>query len=119
MYNVRLMDSSTNSYNSAFQVIPSQGYQNYSFSLSIINSVLLDYEDDNWRSFTFKMFVQETRDPDHNDELTINIELENWNDESPIFTEDAYEVSILESIAINELVGIVEANDRDIDDRVE
>lgn len=118
MYTVTLIDSSSNAYNSAFQVIPSQGYQNYSFSLSIINSALLDYEDELWRNFTFKMFVQETVDPDHTDELTINVELINWNDESPIFSEDTYVAKILETIEIDELVKEVVATDRDIGDSV-
>lgn len=119
MYTVTLIDTSTNEYNTAFQVIPSRGYQEYSFSLSIINSALLDYEDDNWRQFSFTMFVEETADPTHTDQLQINVELINWNDEAPIFTKDEYVADILETIGVDEIVATVEANDRDIGDTVE
>lgn len=119
MYTVTLTDDSLSSYNTAFQVIPSQGYQEYTFSLSIINSALLDYEDDVWRNFTFTMFVQETINSSHTDKLTINVQLTNWNDESPIFGEDEYTAEIKENITINELVRKVTATDRDIDDNVE
>lgn len=118
MYTVTLIDSTEHSYNSPFQVIPSQGYQEYSFSLSIINSTLLDYEDENWRSFTFKMFVQETVDENHTDELIVNVQLTNWNDESPVFREENYEASIEETIGINEQIIQVLADDRDVGDTV-
>lgn len=64
------------------------------------------------------MFVQETADPEHTDLLTINVQLTNWNDEVPIFTEEDYVVEIYETIGIEETVAEVLAVDRDIDDSV-
>lgn len=119
MYTVTLIDDSSFSYNTPFQVIPSSGYQEYTFSLSIINTTLLDYEDANWRDFSFTMFVQETANSSHTDELTISIQLTNWNDESPIFDQDEYAVQIKENITINEFVAKVLADDRDVNDTVE
>lgn len=86
--------------------------------MSIINSVLLDYEDEEWRQFQFTMFVQETKDDTHTDLLTINVELLNWNDESPIFEKDSYVVSVREDIAKGAEVATVKATDRDVDDSV-
>lgn len=64
------------------------------------------------------MFVQETVDENHTDQLTIHVQLINWNDESPVFSEESYEASIREDIAINELVIQVLAEDRDVGDDV-
>lgn len=57
-------------------------------------------------------------DENHTDELIINVELTNWNDESPEFTEENYEASIYETIGINEPIIQVLATDRDIGDSV-
>lgn len=86
--------------------------------MSIINSSLLDYEDESWRSFSFEVFFEETANTSHTDTMTVYIELTNWNDESPIFTEDEYYVKVLENVTNSELIATVRANDRDVDDKV-
>lgn len=86
--------------------------------MSIVDSSLLDYEDEHWRTFSFTLLVQETVDPTHTDVLTINVQLINWNDESPIFEEDVYTPSIREDVPKNTPVVKVVATDRDEGDSV-
>lgn len=118
VYRITLIDTSSVGYNTAFQSVPNQGVQEYDFSLSIVNSVLLDYEEVTWRNFSFQFFVQETVDPAHTDTLTVKVQLTNWNDESPIFEQEEYVVQVNETIPINELFATVYATDRDVDDTV-
>lgn len=118
MFTVVLQDKGDIPYSGAFQIVPSQGYRDMVFSLSIINSSLLDYEVPEWRSFTYEVFAQETLNYSHVDTMTITINLINWNDELPIFDEDDYKIAVNETIGINELVIIVHATDRDVGDSV-
>lgn len=54
MYEVTLDENQDAS--KAFQIIPSQGYQNMKFSIAVIDSSLLDYDkDDKWRQFDLKV----------------------------------------------------------------
>lgn len=38
-------------YEKAFSIIPDKGYQESSFTIIISNATLLDYDDENWRTF--------------------------------------------------------------------
>lgn len=119
MFTISLQDTSDNGilYTEAFQV-PSQGYQNYTFSLSIIDSSLLDYDDENWQNFNFKVFIEETVDPSHTDEVEITVNLINWNDETPIFENEEYDAEIYENVSIHTFIQQVYATDRDVDDEI-
>lgn len=86
--------------------------------MSIVNSTLLDYEDETWRSFSFEVFFEETVNASHTDTMTVFIELTNWNDETPIFTEDEYVVQVLENVTVGEVIATVRADDRDVGDKV-
>lgn len=86
--------------------------------MSIVNSSLLDYEEEEWRSFSFEVFVQETQNTSHTDTMTVFIQLTNWNDESPIFTEDEYTVQVWENVTNGWNIATVRADDRDVGDEV-
>lgn len=47
-----LVTLTPNEYNQAFSIIPSTGYQLQNFTISVINTVLIDYEDEIWRNFS-------------------------------------------------------------------
>lgn len=57
--------------------------------------------------------------PEHVGVATVYIDLENWNDELPIFGTDVYTVSFKETVPAGYYIGNLTAHDRDIGDRVE
>lgn len=69
--------------------------------------------------FHHQIKATETNFKDHERIKTFKVELLNWNDELPIFEEDEYIFSVLETVGEDFLIGTVKANDRDIDDHVE
>lgn len=44
-------DDASADYSSAFNIVPGNGYQRQSFSISVINTTLIDYEDEKWQNF--------------------------------------------------------------------
>lgn len=121
-YSVELISvagDDSNAYSSAFTIVPNTGYQESKITVSVANAGLLDYEEPDWRQFRIKVKATEEIDETRFREEEIEIKLRNWNDEAPIFEESSYEVSIKETVAIDEVIGQVLATDRDVDDEVE
>ncbi|XP_018321282.1 protocadherin Fat 4 isoform X3 [Agrilus planipennis] len=118
VYRVQLLDDTNNGYNEAFQIVPNQGYKEWTFYLSVSDSSLLDYENEAWQELTFQVRSLEIQNQSHIDIKTVNVSLINWNDEYPIFESSEYEVTINETLGINEVVAVVFATDRDIGDTV-
>lgn len=56
-FEVKLEDKSNGEYTKAFQIIPTTGYQTWSFSLAIVDNSLLDYENDDWQEFEFEVLI--------------------------------------------------------------
>lgn len=115
---LEVSEDSSQPYSTAFTIIPGAGYQESKFIVSVINSDLLDYEDEPWQEFAIRVRSVEDIDSQRFDETTFRVALDNWNDELPIFQDLPYAFSVLESVAEGELLGKVLATDRDIDDRV-
>ncbi|XP_037819620.1 cadherin-23-like [Lucilia sericata] len=118
-YNVFLTNPvETIKYAEAFTMIPNSGYQKTEFSLTVTHADQLDYEDENWRNFELKITAKEVENLQHENEVTLNIELINWNDEWPIFERELYEIVIYENATEGTQLIKVQAKDRDIGDRV-
>ncbi|XP_065371260.1 cadherin-23-like [Calliphora vicina] len=118
-YNVLLTNAiGTIKYAEAFTMIPNSGYQKTDFSLTVTHADLLDYENENWRSFELKINVKEVENLQHENEVTLNIELINWNDEWPIFERESYEIEIYENATEGTQLAQIRAKDRDIGDEV-
>lgn len=127
-------------FSKAFNIIPSNGYQRQSFTISVANTTLIDYEVDEWQKFditvsyktTWTNFISlflvfslhqikatEVTLKEHETTKTFKVELLNWNDELPKFDEDEYIFSVLETVSKDSPIGTVTARDRDKDDIIE
>ncbi|XP_077288501.1 cadherin-AgCad1-like [Arctopsyche grandis] len=103
----------------AFLVIPNGGYQKQEIKITIVNASMLDYDDVAWQKVVFKIISTErTTKEKHSNETTITINLNNWNDEEPIFAENEYTATFDETEGKGFFVATVMATDRDIDDQV-
>uniref|UniRef100_A0A1A9WDV3 Cadherin domain-containing protein n=1 Tax=Glossina brevipalpis TaxID=37001 RepID=A0A1A9WDV3_9MUSC len=107
-----------NKYFAAFSLIPDNGYQRTNFSLNVINTELLDYEDEKWREFVLKITAQETGNSSQVTSTELKIHLINWNDEWPLFEQDSYEISVKETAGRGEKLLQLQAFDRDIGDQI-
>ncbi|KAF5276238.1 hypothetical protein FQR65_LT04043 [Abscondita terminalis] len=114
-YNVLLIDTE---FSKAFQIVPNSGYQTATFSISVINSELLDYENTDWREFELTIRSEENINKNMFDEKTITISLKNWNDHEPIFTEIEYTATVSEDVGLDYEIIKVEAKDNDDGDTV-
>lgn len=123
----------------AFIIIPGNGYQEQTFTITVADTALIDFEDPDWRSFEITVrvcFIQEdyydriwyfllqikateTDYRDHETSRTFTVELLNWNDELPAFELDDYTFQVLETVSEDFSIGVVKANDRDVDDVIE
>ncbi|KAM7362387.1 cadherin-AgCad1-like [Cochliomyia hominivorax] len=118
-YNVFLTNpSGAIQYAEAFTMIPNSGYQRTDFSLTVTQADQLDYENENWRNFELKITAKEIENVQHNSEVTLNIELINWNDEWPIFDQESYEIEIYENATKGTKLNQIQAKDKDIGDEV-
>lgn len=103
----------------AFNVIPSNGYQKQSFTISVANTSMIDFEDGNWQDFEVIVQATETDFKEHQRTKTFQVRLLNWNDELPMFQTDEYNFEVLETVGNGHSIGHVLAEDRDIDDSIE
>ncbi|XP_075148855.1 cadherin-AgCad1-like [Haematobia irritans] len=108
----------TENFAEAFAMVPNSGYQKTEFSLTITQAEKLDYENEEWRSFQLKIIAEEVENPEHRNEVTLLIELLNWNDEWPKFEYDTYEVELYENATKDMELIKIQAIDRDINDQV-
>lgn len=116
-FSVSLVDQSKYNWSSAFLVVPTSGYQNGIFTISVVNASLLDYEDENWKVIDIQLRAIEKANSSHIGTKNIHIQLKDWNDELPIFDKDTpSEVSIPEDVGINHFIATVHATDRDAED---
>ncbi|XP_063995154.1 protocadherin Fat 4-like [Diachasmimorpha longicaudata] len=117
-YSVSLIDNSEHNWSSAFMIVPNSGYQSETFTLSVLNASLLDYEDEKWRNMAIEIKAVEVANRTHIGRRIVTINLINWNDEYPIFENDTISVDVLEDVQRGYPITTVLATDRDVDDRV-
>eukprot|EP00111_Clytia_hemisphaerica_P005933 TCONS_00017188-protein len=79
-----------------------------------VNTDVLDYETK--QSYIFKVFASELNNPNrkHISNATVVIQLENANDNSPIFEESQYSFTTSENVVIGLTLGFVKATDADL-----
>lgn len=51
-YDVTLTQEDGVEFSNAFSIVPNQGYQRQGFSINVIDTTLIDYEDPPWQRFT-------------------------------------------------------------------
>ncbi|XP_053698518.1 cadherin-23-like [Sabethes cyaneus] len=102
----------------SFSIVPTSGYQLASFTLTIVNTVQLDYELPERQFFQLIVTARELANSSHTEQQVLNITLENWNDEVPAFDQNTYQIEINETIGENYPLVQVHVTDRDIDDNV-
>lgn len=106
-------------FSQAFYIIPSTGYQRQTFTISVADIDLIDYEDENWREpFDIEIIATEIEFPERKTSQIFKVELINWNDELPMFVQDEYVFEVYETVSKNENIGTVMAIDDDIDDAI-
>ncbi|KAH0562932.1 hypothetical protein KQX54_001655, partial [Cotesia glomerata] len=117
-YSVHLTDGSDYNWHSAFLIVPNTGYQNTYFTISVRDALLLDYENENWRNIKIEIQATEVANQSHVGRRIISIDLENLNDEFPIFENNSLTVSIPEDVENNYYICTMLATDRDVNDTV-
>ncbi|XP_074096384.1 cadherin-AgCad1-like isoform X3 [Cotesia typhae] len=117
-YSVHLTDDSDYNWHSAFLIVPNTGYQNTYFTISVSDALLLDYEDENWRNIKIEIQATEVGNQSHVGRRIVSIDLENLNDEFPIFENNSLTVSISEDVGNNYYICTILATDRDVNDTV-
>ncbi|XP_065341978.1 cadherin-23-like [Cloeon dipterum] len=117
-YRVELMDDSPIGAVAAFRVIPNSGYETTTFTISVVNPDLIDYENETWREIKMKFKVTEFNDTTHVSEVPVTVTVNNLNDETPKFEMNPYTASVEETATAGTLVLQVKATDGDPDDKV-
>jgi hypothetical protein len=112
-------ENSAAEFSKAFNIVPSNGYQRQSFSISVLNTDMIDFENEIWQTFEIEIRATEIYEKDHQTSKSFTVQLVNWNDELPIFDFAEYTFEVLETANEDSLVGVVRATDRDIGDRIE
>lgn len=121
-YNVHLQERVSGEVVSAtesFSIIPNNGYQLGTFTLTIVNAAKLDYELPERRQFDLIVTAAEVAEASHTNQQVVAIELRNWNDEVPAFDKEIYEVAIDETVEGGVDLLTVTITDRDVDDAVQ
>ncbi|KAG8232456.1 hypothetical protein J437_LFUL012102 [Ladona fulva] len=85
-YSVYLKDEPGKNFKDLFRVIPNVGYQNASFSISVTEPALLDYENEEMKHFTFELVAEEHANNSHVERCEVTVNLIDVNDENPQFT---------------------------------
>ncbi|CAH0582882.1 unnamed protein product [Chrysodeixis includens] len=117
-YEVHLESVSPEGAEEAFSISPTRGYQDQSFIVSTRNHRLLDYEVEEFQKIRLRVIAIDLNDTSLRGEAWLHIDLENWNDEMPIFGQDVYTAEFDETVGEGFPVATVRATDRDIGDRV-
>ncbi|CAB3365089.1 Hypothetical predicted protein [Cloeon dipterum] len=117
-YNVELIEDSPIGAVAAFRVIPNSGYETTTFTISVVNPDLINYENEDWREIKMKFKVTELRDETHFSEVPVTITVNNLNDETPKFEMDSYAANVEETATAGTSVLQVKATDGDPDDKV-
>ena len=112
-------DDAAAEFSKAFNIVPSNGYQKQTFTISVADTSLIDFENENWQNIEILVRATETSFRDHETTKTFQVKLINWNDELPMFENDEYNFSILETVSSGVTIGTVKAKDRDVGDRLE
>ncbi|XP_073952672.1 cadherin-AgCad1-like [Choristoneura fumiferana] len=117
-YTVELETVSPPGVAAAFYVAPQVGYQYQTFIMGTVDHAMLDYEVEEFQHIVIRAVATDMNNSTLQGEAMLYIELINWNDEEPIFEEDAYFVSFNETEGADFYVATVLAEDRDVDDEV-
>ncbi|KAK6169010.1 hypothetical protein SNE40_020141 [Patella caerulea] len=94
-----------------FEVVPTTARSTATVLIKIKNNTKLDYE--KYKNFTVKVEANETVTGDRNNSVIINVEVEDANDNDPVFTNNTYNGQIDENASINQTVIVVDATDAD------
>ncbi|XP_013167274.1 PREDICTED: cadherin-23-like isoform X1 [Papilio xuthus] len=117
-YSVHLESVSPPDAAKAFYIAPEVGYQKQEFIMGTLNHSMLDFEVPEYQNITLRVIATDLNRTDFVGVATVNINLINWNDEEPIFEQDAQTVTFNETEGSGFYVATVLAKDRDIDDKV-
>ncbi|KAG5678221.1 hypothetical protein PVAND_007913 [Polypedilum vanderplanki] len=103
----------------AFSLVPESGYQEQSFTISVLQPDILDYDrTEDFRDFELMIIATEINE-EHSTNKTFRVELINWNDELPSFLQSEYIFEVEETVSVNFLIGNVEAKDDDFGDKIQ
>ncbi|KAI8519523.1 hypothetical protein Bbelb_027800 [Branchiostoma belcheri] len=95
-----------------FQVVPSIVYGQTAVNIRVKNSGLLDYE--TLQSVQFTVIAREDLAPEHFcSNVTVLVTLEDTNDNSPVFSQAKYDLSVAENSPDGTVVGTIMATDLD------
>ncbi|XP_035669276.1 cadherin-23-like isoform X2 [Branchiostoma floridae] len=95
-----------------FEVVPSTVYGQAAVNIRVKNSRLLDYE--TLQSVQFKVIAREDLAAEHyNSTATVLVTLEDTNDNSPVFNQSKYDLSVAENSPDGTVVGTITATDLD------
>eukprot|EP00058_Branchiostoma_floridae_P001616 XP_002587104.1 hypothetical protein BRAFLDRAFT_130106 [Branchiostoma floridae] len=95
-----------------FEVVPSTVYGQAAVNIRVKNSRLLDYE--TLQSVQFKVIAREDLAAEHyNSTATVLVTLEDTNDNSPVFNQSKYDLSVAENSPDGTAVGTITATDLD------
>ncbi|GLV42168.1 dachsous [Carabus blaptoides fortunei] len=117
-YNVKLLSPKGANANchEAFQIIPTSGYQEWDFKVSIIKPEVLDYENSpDCNNFNF---IIQSDDSKNINENVVSIKVKNMNNKTPKFVGAPYVANINETIGANADIITVKAEDEDYGDSV-
>ncbi|XP_078578476.1 cadherin-related family member 1-like isoform X1 [Branchiostoma floridae x Branchiostoma japonicum] len=95
-----------------FEVVPSTVYGQAAVNIRVKNSRLLDYE--TLQSVQFKVIAREDLAAEHySSNATVLVTLEDTNDNSPVFSQSKYDLSVAENSPDGTVVGTITATDLD------
>lgn len=108
VFNINLMDSS-----GMFAVEPTIATGSTSVSIRIVKGPL-DYENPNQRKFILLVVAEEAfTNPKLSSTATVTVNVQDINDNAPVFEEDSYTASIIEDASPGSVVTTIVATDRD------
>ncbi|XP_022242412.1 fat-like cadherin-related tumor suppressor homolog [Limulus polyphemus] len=79
----------------------------------IITKAPLDYESVPW--YNFSVIVHDNGSPQLSSQTMVNIQVKDYNDNSPVFRQSYYESSIFEDALVGTVIIVLEVNDPDSD----
>ncbi|KAG4077206.1 hypothetical protein HA402_016193 [Bradysia odoriphaga] len=95
-----------------FDVEPKQVIGSSQVSIRVANGSL-DYENPNQRKFIVLVIAQETGTGNKSSTATITVSIQDTNDNRPVFDEESYSISVLETAHPYQLITTISAKDLD------
>lgn len=113
IFSLALIDSDETKASQVFSVEPAIVHGQAPVILRIINSTLLDYEDEQCRRYNFALIA--VKDNVNKVMLRVTVNVQDANDNSPYFVTDQFTIQIPESVSANTVIQTITATDRDSD----